>query len=133
MTKRIVNIMMGIVYLICVIIFYLIASDWLKVKVTRLVFCSNWALFGLSCKGIIYHGLKRTEEDKVLEDNEIVSTVASYFIYGAMSLAVVSIIYLTFFNILEGMNSAYFEWIAISLFFYVGFAIEAVHKRFLAG
>jgi len=133
MTKRTLKRIIGLVYLMLVVGIYLMVSDWGKLRLPKLIACFNWALFGITCRSLIYYQLKRTGQDEVLKENEAVNTIASYFLYGFTSLAVVSIIYLTFFNTLEMLDLTYFNWIAVPLFSYIGFAINEVKKRFLGG
>ena len=133
MTKRTLKRIIGFGYLILVGGIYLMVSDWGKLRLPKLFACFNWALFGITCRALIYYQLKRTGQDDVLKENEAVNTIVAYFFYGVTSLAVVSIIYLTFFNTLERLDLTYFDWIVIPLFSYIGFAINEVKKRFLGG
>jgi len=133
MTKRILKRIIGIIYLIIVGGIYLVFSEGIQYRLPRLIACINWALFGITCRALIYYQLKITGEDVVLKENEGVGTIVNYFFYGLTAWAVVSIIYLTFYDTLEKIDFIYFNLIVIPLFLYVGFAITEVKKRFLGG
>lgn len=134
MTKRTIKREIGLVYLLIVVSIYLGFSNLSKIIPPKLLTCFNWAFFGITCKALIYYQFKRTGQDELLKKNEAVGTITSYFLYGIASLAVVCLIYLTFFNTFEHEAfSKYFFWIAMFLFSYIGFAITEVRKRFLGG
>jgi len=134
MTKRQLKAIIGIFYLIIVSCIYLIFSGCGRYSLPKLVACFNWALVGITSRLLIYYQLKITEQDVALKGNEVAGTIAAYVLYAFTSFAVVSLIYVTFFETLEKkLDSQSFFWITMFLFSYVGFSILEVKKRFLGG
>lgn len=101
LTKKTIKREIGLVYLLIVVSIYLRFSYLSKIIPPKLLTCYNWAFFGITCNALIYYQLKRKGQNEPIKKEDIEVVWADYFFYGVTSLAVISLIYLTFLILLN--------------------------------
>ena len=126
--KRII----GLFYFLIVVIIYWLNLNNSNKDFHRLLVCFNASFFGLGTRAYVYYGLFKEDETKSLTKEERNNCIFSYIYYAGVALAVTSFIYLVSYDNFQKMSVMTFNFISLSLFFYTGFAIDEVRRRFLA-